>query len=94
MNSTIERTERKAKKSFTLSLESVKFLENARKTRRASSVSSVLEDILLSVRREQERASLDRAMERYYDSLTDEEVAEDSLWGEVGLRALALEDKL
>ena len=56
MRTTPKKTDRKAKKSYTLSPESVAFLETLRKRRRAASISSVLEEILQAVRRQQERA--------------------------------------
>jgi hypothetical protein len=73
--------EPKTKKSYTLSPESVEFLETMRKKRHASSISS-LEEILQAVRREQERAALEKAVESYYGSLSDSEAAEQSRWGE------------
>jgi hypothetical protein len=94
MGRTIGKTNRKAKKSFTLSTETVAFLELMRSKRKAESVSSVLEDILQSVRREQERASVARAVKRYYDSLTKEEEAEQSEWGEFALHQFPEEESV
>ena len=76
----------KAKKSYTLSTESVAFLETLRKRRRAASTSSVLEEILQAVRRRQERVNIEKSVTAYYSSLTDKEVAEQSEWGEFALR--------
>jgi hypothetical protein len=81
-----QRPRRKAKKSYTLSPESVAFLETLRKKRRAPSISSVLEQVLESVRRAHERAALDKAVAGYYDSLQPEEVDEQTRWGEFSLR--------
>lgn len=92
MNRTTKHPARKAKKSYTLSLETVAFLEGIRRRRRAQSVSAVLEEILQELRREQERASLERAVSDYYSSLTDEEVAEQAEWGEFALRQLRSEE--
>jgi len=83
---TQKRGERKAKRSFTLSPESVAFLDATRKRRRAPSVSSVLEEILSVVRREQGKAALDRAVSDYYSSLSQEESEEQTNWGEFALR--------
>ena len=77
---------RRAKKSFTLSPESVEFLEAMRKKRHALSVSSVLEDILQTVRREQGRAAVERAVADYYAALSHEESEEQTNWGEFALR--------
>jgi hypothetical protein len=67
---------RKTKRSYTLSPESVAFLESLRKRRRAASISSVLDEILQSVRRHQERANVERSVAAYYSSLSPEEAAE------------------
>jgi hypothetical protein len=73
---------RKAKKTFSLSHQSVMYLESLRKQKRSKSVSSVLEDI---IRREQQASDMERisaSVTRYYDSLAPEEIAEDRAWGE------------
>lgn len=80
-NRTAGKINRKVKRSLTLSPESVAFLEATIKRRRADSISAVLDEILQAARREQERASLERAVASYYDSLSDEEVKEDADWG-------------
>ena len=56
------------------------------KRRRAPSVSSILEEILSGVRREQGKAALDRAVSDYYSSLSQEESEEQANWGEFALR--------
>jgi hypothetical protein len=53
---------RKAKKSYTLSPESVDFLEALRRKRRARSISFVLEEILQAARREAELATIDQSV--------------------------------
>ncbi len=91
MSQTISRPDRKAKKSFTLSVESVAFLEELRKKNRAESISATLEDLLQAMQREEKRTSIEREMTAYYDSLTDEEVAEEKKWGEFARRSFPLE---
>jgi hypothetical protein len=81
-----KRSDRKAKKSYTLSVESVEFLDAMRKRRHAPSVSSVLEEILRVLRREQEKDTLEQAVADYYTSLSDEEAGEQANWGEFALR--------
>ena len=73
---------RKAKKSYTLSPASVAFLEALRKKKGAASASSVLEDILQTVRCVQAKKSLERAVADYYDSLPADTAAEQARWGE------------
>jgi hypothetical protein len=85
MRTMIKQAERKAKKSYTLSPESVAFLETLRKRRRAASISSVLEEILQAVRRQQERANIEKSVAAYYSSLSDKEVQEQAQWGEFAL---------
>jgi hypothetical protein len=86
MPTAAKKTEHKEKKSYTLSPESVAFLEALRKRRRAASISSVLEEILQAVRRQQERASIEKSVAAYYSSLSDEEALEQAQWGEFALR--------
>lgn len=72
----------KAKRTFSLSRQTVAFLESERKARRQKSLSAVLEEIVL---RHQEGKVMERvsaAFTRYYDSLTPQEIAEDRAWGE------------
>jgi hypothetical protein len=93
MNLTHGKHDRKAKKSYTLSLETVAFLEGIRKKRQAGSVSAVLEDILQDLRREQERASVERSMSDYYSSLADSELEELAQWSEFALAQLPRKEK-
>ena len=81
-----ETAKRKAKKSFTLSRESVAFLDAMRKRRRARSTSSVLEDILRQARVEQEKSAVAKTISEYYSSLTAEEAQEQTLWGDLAMR--------
>lgn len=75
----------KAKKSYTLSAQSVAYLESLRKQRRGASTSSVLEDILQQVRRASKKLALERAVTDYYGSLCETELAEQSSWGDLAL---------
>ena len=93
MNRTVRNTVRKAKKSYTLSIESVAFLEEMRKRRRAGSISSILEEILQEVRRTHQRAALNRAVSDYYDSISDENVKEQAAWGEFALSQFGDEER-
>jgi len=83
---TVERkTALKAKRSFTLSPESIDFLEALRKKRQSHSTSAVLEEILQSVRRGQEKRTVERAVEDFYDSVPGEETEEQARWGEFAM---------
>jgi hypothetical protein len=82
---------RKAKKSYTLSQESVEFLEGLRKGRHAPSVSSILKEILQAPRREQGKAAIERAMSDYYSSLSPDGVEEQVDCGEFSMREFPTE---
>ncbi len=82
----------KSKKSYTLSPESVAFLEALRKERRDLSVSAILDGILRSLIRARKKAALDRAITGYYDSIPAEERDEPNAWGEFALQNFPRED--
>lgn len=73
---------RKERRSFTLSRESVTYLEAETRQRRAPSVSAMLDDILRAKKQESEREKLNASVSAYYDSLPDAQLAEDEKWGE------------
>jgi hypothetical protein len=83
---------RKTKKSYTLSPESVEFLESQCKKRHESSVSSVLDAILQSARLAQGRASVEKAFADYYASLSHADVEEQASWGDFALREFPNEE--
>jgi hypothetical protein len=87
-----KRTDRKTKKSYSLSSESVEFLEMLLKKRHAPSVSAVLEEILQAARRADARSALDRSVVGYYASLSREESRELASWGDFALREFPNED--
>lgn len=73
---------RKAKKTFTLSRESVAFLETEKQKRGRESTSVVLEELIQECREKGSTKKIDAAISSYYDSLTDEEREENNRWGE------------
>jgi len=83
---------RKAKKTFSLSRQSVMYLESLRKERRSKSVSSVLEEIIHQQRQARELERISASVTRYYDSLSAEEVAEDRAWGDFAATQFPSED--
>lgn len=76
---------RKEKKTFSLSRESVSYLESLRKQKKRHSTSSVLEDLIRQQRQASEMERIAASVTHYYDSLSDEERAEDRAWGEFAL---------
>ena len=72
----------RAKRTFSLSRQTVAFLESERKARQEKSLSAVLENIVCLHQQEKEMERVSVAFTRYYDSLTPAEIAEDRAWGE------------
>lgn len=83
---------RKARKTFSLSRETVKYLELLRKERKKDSMSSVVEDIIRQQQQTKELERISASVTRYYDSLTPDEIAEDRAWGEFAATQFPRED--
>lgn len=76
------RQARKARKTFSLSGEAVRYLETVRKGKQARSISSVLEDLIQQRRAAEEMDRVSASISGYYDSLTDDQTAGDRAWGQ------------
>lgn len=72
---------RKVKKSFSISLESEAFLKRIRKERKVPSESETLDVLLRELMATQKQRAIESAYVDYYDSLSDEDVAEQRAWG-------------
>jgi hypothetical protein len=72
----------KEKKTFSLSRQSVRFLEALRKEQRSRSISSVLEEMIRQQQQAKEMKSISASVTSYYDSLTDQLMEEDRAWGQ------------
>jgi hypothetical protein len=72
----------KGEEKFTLSPDSILFLETVHRQQRAASASAVLDDIIQGLKRAQERDSPDRAVTNYYSGLSEAETEAQSQWGE------------
>lgn len=83
---------RKARKTFSLSRESVSYLESLRRARKSKSISSVLDDLIRQRREGEELKRISASVTRYYDSLTAEEVAEDRAWADFAATQFPGED--
>ncbi len=80
---TIQATTRKIKKSFTLTPESVAFLGETRRRRQAGSDSEALDSLLRELMLEAKRQGLEAATREYYDTASDQELAEQREWAEL-----------
>jgi len=84
--------DRKLRRTFTLSPESLAYLEQEARRRQTDSQSSVLDALLQEKKRERKLAELEANISSYYDSLSEEEVEEDKIWGEFAGMHLALQE--
>jgi len=82
----------KRRRTFTLSPESLAFLEREAQRRSADSQSAVLDDLLREKERERKMATLEANISAHYDGLSDAELEEDKIWGEVAGSHLALKE--
>jgi len=82
----------KQRRTFTLSPESLAYLEQETQRRSADSQSAVLDELLQEKKRERQLAALETAIGAYYDGLSDAEVEEDKIWGEFAGMNLALKE--
>ena len=80
---TTQATGRKIKKSFTLAPEAVAFLTETREKRKAGSDSEALDLLLREAMLEAKRREIDAAYKEYYDTASDEELAEQREWAEM-----------
>jgi hypothetical protein len=83
----------KRRRTFTLSPESLAYLEQQARERQLDSQSAVLDELLQEKTREQQRATLEAKITAYYDSLSDEEVEERRAWGEFAEQNLVLDEE-
>ncbi|MGA9072338.1 MAG: hypothetical protein WB424_18910 [Terracidiphilus sp.] len=87
---TMQATARKIKRSFTLAPECVAFVEDTRQRRQAGSDSEALDLLLREAMLEVKRQELEAGITAYYDSITDEEMAEEREWAEMAGSSLLL----
>lgn len=73
-------TARKGKRTFSLSAEALAFLNELAKTHR--STSEALEKLIREKKDETEKARISANIRGYYDSISEDERAENLAWGE------------
>ena len=71
------------KRSFTLSAEAVAFLGETRRKRKLGSDSEALDLLLREAMLVAKRREIDAAYKEYYDTASDEELAEQREWAEM-----------
>lgn len=77
------------KKSYSISKESEQFVRRIRKARHIASDSAALDQLLHEAMALHSRSAIDAAYKAYYDSATDEELAEENTWAAFGGAAMA-----
>jgi uncharacterized protein YbcV (DUF1398 family) len=87
------RPARKLRRTFTLTPENLAFIEQQTRRRKLPSQSAFLDQLLSEKTREQRLAELEANVTAYYDSLTDEEVAEQRAWGHFAEQTLVLNEE-
>jgi hypothetical protein len=80
---TLQAAKRKMKRSFTLTPEAVAFVGETRQKRGAGSDSEALDLLLRELMLETKRQAIDAACKEYYDTASDEELAEQREWAEM-----------
>jgi len=79
----MQATARKMKRSFTLSPESLAYVGETRRKRGAGSDSEALDLLLREAILEAKRQEIDAAYKDYYDTASEEELAEQREWAEM-----------
>jgi len=77
---TTQATANKIKRSFTITAESAAFLRATRTERKARSDSETLDLLLRELMEKVKLAEIDAAYTAYYDSVSDEQLAEETEW--------------
>ena len=73
---------RKQRKTFSLSTDTVEFLQAFQKDRGEPSLTAALEEILRDRRRQARMSALSHSVSAYYDSLTLQERSDERAWAE------------
>lgn len=79
---TFQATDRKVKRSFTLTKESLAFVHETRRRRRAGSDSEALDLLIKDQMLAAKRQEIDAAFEAYYDTAGDQELEEQRQWAD------------
>jgi hypothetical protein len=86
------RSDIKRRRTFTLSPESLAYLDEQTRQRKLGSQSAFLDELLLEKTMEQRRAALEANVIAYYDALSDEERQEERDWAELAEQNLVLKE--
>jgi len=93
MPTTSQKRSRKIKKSFSISSESDSFIRKTCKERKSTSESETLDVLLKELMTIRQQTAIEVGYAAYYDSLTEDEVAEQGAWGVFAESQLAKESR-
>jgi hypothetical protein len=93
MPTTSPKKSRKIKKSFSISPESDSFIRRTCKERKSTSESDTLDVLLKELMSIRQQKAIEAAYSDYYDSLSEDEVAEQSAWGTFAESELSKESR-
>ena len=86
----------KQRKTFTLSPESIALLEEltgrSTNSEDVASVSAVLDDLLLGIRKEKARQEIEKKTAKFYDERPREEEEEEIAWGKFALSQFPVDE--
>jgi len=78
----------RAKLSTTVAPETYAYLERLVTRGEASNLAEALDAVVRRQIEQERHAELERRMAEYYDTLSDEDIAEDRVWGEFATHAM------
>jgi hypothetical protein len=81
MPTTSPKIGRKIKKSFSISVESDAFIRKSCRERKSNSESETLDTLLTELMAIRRQRAIEAAYIDYYDSLSEQEIAEERAWG-------------
>jgi hypothetical protein len=93
MPTTSPKMGRKIKKSFSISVESDSFIRKICKERKSKSESETLDALLNELMHLRRQQAIEAAYTDYYDSLGDNEISEERVWGAFAESQLAKEEQ-
>ena len=73
---------RKAKKTLSLSRDSLSYLETTRKRSQKASISEVVEEMIQASKLASEKERISAGVRSYYDSISSDEQEENRRWGQ------------
>ncbi len=86
---TVTASKTRVKKSYSISVEAESFVRKVRRARKIASDSETLDQLLRESMEVHRKSRIDAAYKAYYDSASNEELAEEAEWAEFGEAELA-----